>query len=76
MKSVTPTELNRPVKSEAPKDEKEVGSDLFGVTKPRPNFVSESDNREELDFELGKTKFFENNLISIRNSNGTFRSKS
>lgn len=52
IKSVTPTELNRPVKS-APKEEKDVGSDLFGVTKPKPKFVSESDNREELDFELG-----------------------
>ena len=47
--------MSRPVKSETPKDEKEVGSDLFGVTKPRPNFVSESDHREELDFELGET---------------------
>ena len=58
--------MSRPVKSETPKkDEKEVGSDLFGVTKPRPNFVSESDNREELDFELGKAVDFEDFLKLI-----------
>ena len=65
LKSVTPTESNnRPVKGspvvkkdtpakDAPIKE-DAGTDLFGVVKPKPHFVSESDNREELDFELGK----------------------
>ena len=56
---MTPTTLNRPVKdmaqADAEKDASQQDSDLFAVaSKPRPNFVSESDNCEELDFELGK----------------------
>merc|ERR1712106_862541 len=59
-KSVTPTTLNRPVKDgelliekEASSASAQAGTDLFAVaSKPRPNSVSESDHREELDFEL------------------------
>ena len=65
-KSVTPTTLNRPVKDgelliekEASSASAQAGTDLFAVaSKPRPNFVSESDHREELDFELGEKFLF------------------
>ena len=50
-KTVTPTESgNRPVKQFP--DEKTIGEET--KSKPKPKFVSESDNREELDFKLGK----------------------
>ena len=51
-KTVTPTESgNRPVKQFP--DEKTIGEETK-TSKPKPKFVSESDNREELDFKLGK----------------------
>lgn len=47
---MTPTESgNRPVKQFP--DEKTIGEET--KSKPKPKFVSESDNREELDFKLG-----------------------
>ena len=81
-KSVTPTTLNRPVKDgelliekEASSASAQAGTDLFAVaSKPRPNFVSESDHREELDFELGeKFLFLLNKLKYKKMANATIR---